>query len=69
MEYDIALYRGFSTIDVLNIFANINYDKRAQLRFGYFRVPYTYELYKTATSASGASATSGRFTWRTTPAG
>ena len=46
IEYCVALYRGFATVDVLNVFANINFDKRAQFRFGYFRVPYTYELYK-----------------------
>jgi phosphate-selective porin OprO/OprP len=46
IDYCIALYRGFATIDVLNVFATVDFDKRARLRFGYFRVPYTYELYK-----------------------
>jgi phosphate-selective porin OprO/OprP len=45
IEYYAALAQGFDTLNVLDLFANIHYDDRLQLKIGRFFVPFTYELY------------------------
>jgi phosphate-selective porin OprO/OprP len=46
IEYQISLQRGSNNFDVLNAYFNFHFDDRVQLRFGRYRVPYTYEWAK-----------------------
>ena len=45
-DYQIAIQRGFSNVDLLNAFLNYTIDDRLRVRFGRFKAPYTYEWYK-----------------------
>ena len=44
-EYFVSFQQGYDTISPLDVFANINYDSRLQLRIGRFKTPFTYEFF------------------------
>lgn len=45
IEYAISINKGTGSLDLLDAYLNFNYDNRLQLRFGRFRVPFTYDWY------------------------
>jgi phosphate-selective porin OprO and OprP len=45
IEYQLSIQRSYNTFAPLNAFLNFNYDQRFQIRFGRFKVPFTYEFY------------------------
>lgn len=44
-EYYISIAEGFDTLNILDVFLNIHYDDRLQLKIGRFKTPFTYEFY------------------------
>ncbi len=50
-EYYVSFNNSFDTFSALDVFLNVNYDKRMQFRFGRFKSPYTYEFYAQPTEA------------------
>lgn len=44
-EYYVSIAEGFDTLNILDVFLNIHYDDRLQLKVGRFKTPYTYEFY------------------------
>jgi phosphate-selective porin OprO and OprP len=46
LEYQLSFQRTNNSFDLLNAYLNFRYDERAQLRFGRFRAPFTYEWAK-----------------------
>ncbi|WP_435007900.1 OprO/OprP family phosphate-selective porin [Tundrisphaera lichenicola] len=45
IEYELAINRGFGTINVLNAYINLHFDDRFELRFGRFFTPFNYDQY------------------------
>ncbi|HZW30003.1 MAG TPA: porin [Isosphaeraceae bacterium] len=50
-EYYVSFNDAFDTFAALDIFLNVNYDKRFQFRFGRFKSPFCYEFYAQPTEA------------------
>lgn len=50
-EYYVSFNNAFDTFSALDVFLNVNYDKRLQFRFGRFKTPYAYEFYAQPTEA------------------
>ncbi len=50
-EYYVSFNNAFDTFSALDVFLNVNYDKRLQFRFGRFKSPYTYEFWAQPTEA------------------
>jgi phosphate-selective porin OprO/OprP len=50
-EYYVSFVQAFDSFSALDIFLNVNYDKRFQLRFGRYKSPYAYEFYAQPTEA------------------
>jgi len=50
-EYYVSFNNSFDTFAALDVFLNVNYDKRLQFRFGRFKSPFTYEFYAQPTEA------------------
>lgn len=46
IEYQLALQRAYTSLDVLNMYVNFHYDDRFQIKFGRYKAPFTYEFYK-----------------------
>ncbi|MBX6314553.1 MAG: porin, partial [Isosphaeraceae bacterium] len=46
LEYQISFQEGYGSFAPLNVFLNLHYDDRIQLRVGRFKAPYTYEWYR-----------------------
>ena len=46
IEYQLSIQRSLNSLDLLNAYINLHYDDRIQLRFGRYKVPFTYEWYK-----------------------
>ena len=44
-EYYASFTTAAQSFSVLDIFFNVNYDRRLQFRFGRFKTPFTYEFY------------------------
>lgn len=44
-DYYLSLADAAGNFNVLDIFLNVNYDRRFQFRFGRFKSPFTYEFY------------------------
>lgn len=44
-EYFVSIAEGFDTLNILDVFLNIHYDDRLQLKIGRFKTPFTYEFY------------------------
>lgn len=45
IEYNISINKGLGSLDLLDAYFNFNYDNRAQVRIGRYRVPFTYDWY------------------------
>jgi phosphate-selective porin OprO/OprP len=45
IEYNISINKGMGSLDLLDVYLNFNYDSRLQVRFGRYRVPFTYNWY------------------------
>ena len=45
IEYTVSINKGLGSLDLLDAFLNFNYDERFQVRFGRFRVPFTYDWF------------------------
>jgi phosphate-selective porin OprO/OprP len=45
IEYFVSINKGLGSIDLRDAYLNFHYDDRLMLRFGRYRVPYTYEFY------------------------
>jgi phosphate-selective porin OprO/OprP len=50
-EYYVSFNDSFDTFSALDVFLNVNYDKRLQFRFGRYKSPYGYEFYAQPTEA------------------
>ena len=50
-EYYVSFNDSFDTFAALDVFLNVNYDKRIQFRFGRFKSPFCYEFYAQPTEA------------------
>lgn len=50
-EYYVSIVDAFESFTALDIFLNVNYDKRFQFRFGRYKSPYGYEFYAQPTEA------------------
>ncbi len=50
-EYYVSFNNAFDTFSALDVFLNVNYDKRIQFRFGRFKSPFCYEFYAQPTEA------------------
>ena len=50
-EYYVSFNNAFDTFSALDVFLNVNYDKRIQFRFGRFKSPFTYEFWAQPTEA------------------
>ena len=44
-EYFLSFQNGFDTLSLLDVFVNVHYDDRLQLKLGRFKTPFTYEFY------------------------
>jgi phosphate-selective porin OprO/OprP len=45
LEYMVIINWGFTNINLLDAFVNINYDPRLQVKIGRFKTPWSYEFY------------------------
>ena len=45
LGYFVSLQNGFDTVSGLDMFADLNYDRRLQFRVGRFKTPFTYEFF------------------------
>lgn len=50
-EYYVSFNNSFDSFSALDVFLNVNYDKRFQFRFGRFKSPFGYEFYAQPTEA------------------
>lgn len=50
-EYYVSFDQSFDSFAALDVFLNVNYDKRFQFRFGRFKSPYAYEFYAQPTES------------------
>jgi phosphate-selective porin OprO/OprP len=50
-EYYVSFNDSFDSFAALDVFLNVNYDKRLQFRFGRFKSPFCYEFYAQPTEA------------------
>ncbi len=50
-EYYVSFNNAFDTFSALDVFLNVNYDKRIQFRFGRYKSPFCYEFYAQPTEA------------------
>ena len=50
-EYYVSFVDALGSFSALDIFLNVNYDRRLQFRFGRFKTPYAYEFYAQPTEA------------------
>jgi phosphate-selective porin OprO/OprP len=50
-EYYVSFNDSFDTFAALDVFLNVNYDKRLQFRIGRFKSPFCYEFYAQPTEA------------------
>src|SRR5262249_50993062 len=50
-EYCVSFNDSFDTSAALDVFLNVNYDKRLQFRIGRFKSPFCYEFYAQPTEA------------------
>lgn len=46
IEYSLSFNKGLGNLDLLDAYFNFNYDPRFQVRFGRYRVPFTYDWYE-----------------------
>lgn len=44
-EYYVSIAEGFDALNILDVFLNIHYDDRLQLKVGRYKTPFTYEFY------------------------
>jgi phosphate-selective porin OprO/OprP len=44
-EYYVSFAQAFDTLNILDVFLNVNFDKRLQFRAGRFKSPFTYEFF------------------------
>ncbi len=44
-EYYVSTAEGIDSLNILDVFLNINYDKRLQFKIGRYKTPFTYEFY------------------------
>ena len=45
LGYFVSLQNGFDTVSGLDMFLDLNYDRRLQVRMGRFKTPFTYEFF------------------------
>lgn len=50
-EYYVSFNDSFGAFDALDVFLNVNYDKRLQFMAGRFKSPYAYEFYAQPTQS------------------
>ncbi|MBX6314761.1 MAG: porin, partial [Isosphaeraceae bacterium] len=50
-EYYASLAQAFDGLSILDVYLNVNYDRRLQYRVGRFKTPFTYEFYAEPTPA------------------
>src|SRR5262249_28223477 len=50
-EYYVSFNDALDSFAALDVFLNVNYDKRLQFRFGRFKSPFCYEFYAQPTEA------------------
>lgn len=50
-EYYVSFDQSFDSFSALDVFLNVNYDKRFQFRFGRYKSPFGYEFYAQPTEA------------------
>jgi phosphate-selective porin OprO/OprP len=46
-EYYLSIAEAFDGFNILDVFLNVNYDRRLQFRIGRFKSPFTYEFWGT----------------------
>ncbi len=44
-EYYASIAEGIDSLNILDVFMNINYDQRLQFKIGRYKTPFTYEFY------------------------
>ena len=44
-EYYVSIAEGIDNLNILDVFANINFDERLQIKIGRYKTPFTYEFY------------------------
>ena len=44
-EYYVSIAEGIDNLNILDVFVNINFDKRLQFKIGRYKTPFTYEFY------------------------
>jgi phosphate-selective porin OprO and OprP len=44
-EYYTSIAEGIDSLNILDVFLNINFDKRLQFKIGRYKTPFTYEFY------------------------
>jgi phosphate-selective porin OprO/OprP len=44
-EYYLSIAEAFEAFSILDVFLNVNYDRRLQFRIGRFKSPFTYEFW------------------------
>jgi phosphate-selective porin OprO and OprP len=50
-EYYVSIADAVDTFNILDVFLNVNFDRRLQFRIGRFKTPFTYEFYAEPTQA------------------
>jgi phosphate-selective porin OprO and OprP len=44
-EYFVSIQNAIDVVNMLDVFLNVHYDDRLQLKFGRYKTPFTYEFY------------------------
>ncbi|HKI21265.1 MAG TPA: porin, partial [Isosphaeraceae bacterium] len=44
-EYYLSIAEGIDSLNILDLFLNVNFDKRLQFKIGRYKTPFTYEFY------------------------
>ncbi|MFI5456169.1 MAG: porin [Isosphaerales bacterium] len=44
-EYYVSIAEGIDSLNILDVFGNVNFDERLQFKFGRYKTPFTYEFY------------------------
>ncbi len=44
-EYYLSIAEGIDSLNILDVFGNVNFDERFQVKIGRYKTPFTYEFY------------------------
>jgi len=45
IEYYLSIAEGIDSLNILDVFGNVNFDERLQFKIGRYKTPFTYEFY------------------------